>query len=221
MAINNVSFNIGIPNTTAGTGNTVMDSESKNLQNQLISEQRRLKQLSSDSEMGAEEKAKKRQEIQQQIAELNRKLRMERMEQKEEEKKAAKEQEQREIRHKELLKEVEPKSQKETETLEKVSGEMQDSVLSVQDMQMMLASDSLLQQERVRVSVDKKEEGRESVLEAEIHLDGLYGSDTEAKKEKLSALRNKGAFQLEVQAIEQDQEFGVAKVSPKIIIREK
>ena len=85
MAINNVSFNIGIPNTTAGTGNTVMDSESKNLQNQLISEQRRLKQLSSDSEMGAEEKATKRQEIQQQIAELNRKLRMERMEQKEEE----------------------------------------------------------------------------------------------------------------------------------------
>ena len=86
MAINKVSFNIAIPNTTSSTGSTAMDSESKSLQNQLTIEQRRLKKLSSDSEMSAEEKAKELQEIQRQIAELNRKLRMERTEQAEEEK---------------------------------------------------------------------------------------------------------------------------------------
>ena len=220
MAINKVSFNIAIPNTTSSTGSTTMDSESKSLQNQLTIEQRRLKQLSSDSEMSAEEKAKELQEIQRQIAELNRKLRMERTEQAEEEKKVAKEQEQKASQQKELHEEAVSESQKETEASEKVSEEMQESVLSVQDVRIMFAADSLLQQDRIRANVDRVKEGREGVLETEIQLDGLYGIDTEAKEEKLSALRKEDAFQPEIQEIGTSREYGSAKTSPKIIIRE-
>lgn len=220
MAINKVSFNIAIPNTTSSTGSTAMDSESKSLQNQLTIEQRRLKQLSSDSEMSAEEKAKELQEIQRQIAELNRKLRMERTEQTEEEKKAAKEQEQKMLQQKELPEEAVSESQKETEASEKVSGEMQNSVLSVQDVRIMFAADSLLQQDRVRASADRVKESREDVLEVEIQLDGLYGSDTEAKEEKLSTLRKEDAFQPGIQEIGTSRESGSAKTGPKIIIRE-
>ncbi len=221
MAIHKISFNISIPNTTSSTGSTAIDRESKNLQNQLTSKQQRLKQLSSDSEMSAEEKAKERQELQQQIAELNRKLRMEHMEQTEEEKKATKEQKEKALQKKELLEEVTSKPQKETESAEKESMKMPDSVLSVQDMQRMFATDSLLQQDRVRASIDRKKEGRADVLEAEIALDSLYGSDTEAKREEVSGLRRQGAFQEEIQKIGEKQESDAAKTIPKIIIREK
>lgn len=220
MAINQVSFNISISNTTSGTGSTAVDSESKDLQNQLTSEQRRLKQLSSDSDMSAEEKAKERQEIQRQIAELNRKLRMESMEQKEEERKAVREQEQKAIQQKELLEEAALESEKETEATEKVSEKMPDSVLPIQDVQIMFAADSLLQQERIRTSVDRVKEGRESVLETEIQLDGLYGNDTKAKKEELSAMRKESAFQLEIQEVGARPKNNVAKTGSKIIIRE-
>ncbi len=219
MAIHKISFNINIPNTTSSTGSAAIDRESKNLQNQLTSKQQRLKQLSSDSKMSAEEKAKERQELQQQIAELNRKLRMEHMEQTEEEKKAAKEQEEKALQKKELLEEVTSKPQKETESAEKESVKMPD--MSVQDMQRMFATDSLLQQDRVRASVDRKKESRADVLEAEIALDSIYGSDTKAKREEVSGLRRQGAFQEEIQKIGEKQESDAAKTIPKIIIREK
>lgn len=220
MAISKAGLNISIPNTTLSTGSAVVDSESKNLQNQLMSEQRRLKQLSSDSEMSAEEKEKERQEIQQQIAELNRKLRMERMEQKEEVKKAAKEREQKSIQQKELHEEVAIKSQKETENSKEVKKEMQDSGLSVQDVRIMFAADSLLQQERIRVSADRVKESREGVLEAEIQLDSIHGNDTESKKEELSALRKESAFQFEIEEIGTNRKSDKVKNASKIIIRE-
>lgn len=50
------------------TANSYIDTEAKDIQNQITSKQQNLNRLSTDSEMSAEEKAKERQEIQKQIA---------------------------------------------------------------------------------------------------------------------------------------------------------
>ena len=224
MTISRAGININIPNTTSSTGSMSVDSESKNLQNQLTSEKQRLKQVSSDTEMSTEEKEKERRKIQQQIAELNRKLRMERMEQKKEVEQAEEEQEKRSVQREEILEEIAPpKEQDETEQAkkaEKPDAEMPDKDISVKELQIMFAADSMLQQERVRESADRAKEGRENVLEAEIQLDGLYGSDVEAKKEELASLRKENAFQLEIQEKRLEQVPRGMKTGGKVIIRE-
>ena len=90
MSINVTSLNRESCNV-APTAISLIDTETKTIMNQITSRQQSLNRLSSDSEMSAEEKAKERQEIQKQIAELNRKLRMLRMEKKEEAKEIEKE----------------------------------------------------------------------------------------------------------------------------------
>lgn len=51
------------------------DSYSRNIQNQIANAQKQLQELSSNEDMTLEEKMKKRQEIQQQISDLNLQLR--------------------------------------------------------------------------------------------------------------------------------------------------
>ena len=60
------------------------DSVSKNIQNQIANAQKQLQELSSNKEMSVEEKMKKRQEIQQQITDLNNRLRQHQIEQRKE-----------------------------------------------------------------------------------------------------------------------------------------
>ena len=57
--------NVGV-NRQMGT-----DSVSKNIQNQIANAQKELQELSSNKEMSIEEKMNRRQEIQQQITDLN------------------------------------------------------------------------------------------------------------------------------------------------------
>lgn len=56
------------------------DSDNNNLQTKLMAEQRRLKAVDSDTNMNASDKAKEKLKIQQQIDELNRKMKLEEME---------------------------------------------------------------------------------------------------------------------------------------------
>lgn len=65
-------------NTQTGGMNRSMatDSISKNIQNQIANAQKELQELSSNKEMGIEEKMNMRQEILQQITDLNIQLRM-------------------------------------------------------------------------------------------------------------------------------------------------
>ena len=64
------------------------DSYSRNIQNQIANAQKQLQELSSNEEMTLEEKMKKRQEIQQQISDLNMQLRQHQMEQRKEKQQA-------------------------------------------------------------------------------------------------------------------------------------
>ena len=57
------------------------DSVSKNIQNQIANAQQKLQDLSSNEELSLEDKMKKRQEIQQEITNLNQQLRQHQIEQ--------------------------------------------------------------------------------------------------------------------------------------------
>ena len=57
------------------------DSVSKNIQNQISNAQKQLQEISANKDMSIEEKMKKRQEIQQQINDLNNQLRQHQIEQ--------------------------------------------------------------------------------------------------------------------------------------------
>lgn len=218
MAINNVTLNSGIQNITV-TNVSTADNETKNLQNQLANKEQRLQRLASDSELTVEEKTKERQEIQQQIAELNRKLKLLEMEQKEKAEEAAKEQEKKAV-HKEEMVEDTSKNEQQEET-SKVQEERKENLNPpIQNLQQMLAVDSYIQQERVQESVARNKSGRENVLETEIKSDALYGIDNQSKKEALSEMRREKSLLIEVQEPQKSQAIIGMDVGVKIIIKE-
>mgnify|MGYP006365513745 CR=1 FL=1 len=90
MAINSIPSNHDFSNITA-LKSSASDTSSKTLQNQLTNTEQRLNRLSSDSKISAAEKAKERQKLQKQIAELNRKLRLLQIKKEEEQDKYIKE----------------------------------------------------------------------------------------------------------------------------------
>ena len=82
MTINNING----ANTQIGQigMNQAADSYSRNIQNQIADAQKQLQELSSNKDMTQEEKMMKRQELQQQISDLNVQLRQHQMEQRRE-----------------------------------------------------------------------------------------------------------------------------------------
>ena len=68
--------------------NQATDSYSRNIQSQIANAKKQLQELSSNEDMSLEEKMKKRQEIQQQISDLNMQLRQHQMEQRKEKQQA-------------------------------------------------------------------------------------------------------------------------------------
>ena len=84
MTVNGISgANNGMQAGSSGRI-TQLDSVSKNIQNQIANAQKKLQELSSNEELSIEDKMKKRQEIQQEINNLNQQLRQHQMEQRKE-----------------------------------------------------------------------------------------------------------------------------------------
>lgn len=224
MAISNVSMNT--------TRNVVTPTrESKNLENQLTNEHQRLNRLSSDGNMTTEEKEKERREIQRQIAELNRKLNQERLEEKEKAREAATEQEQKKVIKEELSEKTNGKNNTDSKDALKETGaidsEAKESSLTnaVQDLPVvtiknLLTASAMTKQNAVIQNSSQKIEGQESILQAEIQSDTLYGTDTTAKKEALSDLRQKEEIQIQVLYPQQEKNTPNQNPGSKIIIRE-
>lgn len=164
-------------NTQVGGMNMMQsnDSVSKNLQSQIANAQKQLQELSANKEMSLEEKMKKRQEIQQQIADLNNQLRQHQIEQR-------KEQQAKKSSMNDMLggsKQAAPKAGN------------QGTGLSQASMKAMISADSAMAQAKVQGSVATKMEDRAGVLEAEIKLDQARGDDVEKKKEELAEVQQK------------------------------
>ena len=164
----------GISGSNAQMGqmgmNQATDSYSRNIQNQIANAQKQLQELSSNEEMTLEEKMKKRQEIQQQISDLNMQLRQHQMEQR-------KEKQQERASSKDNL----PGGGK-TKVGEKAAG------LSQASMTAMLSADTSIKQARVQGGVATKLEGRANVLKAEVKQGG---GNVEATKEEIAELEQK------------------------------
>ena len=164
-------------NTPAGGMNMTKatDSVSKNLQNQIANAQKQLQELSANKDMSIEEKMKKRQEIQQQITDLNNQLRQHQIEQR-------KEQQAKKSSMDDMLggsKKTAPKAGK------------QSTGLSQASMTAIISADSAMAQAQVQGSVATKLEGRTGILESEIKLDSARGGNVEKKQEELAEVEKK------------------------------
>ena len=152
--------------------NQATDSYSRNIQNQIANAQKQLQELSSNEEMTLEEKMKKRQEIQQQISDLNMQLRQHQMEQRKEKQQA--------------------KGTSMDDMLGGTKGGKSGSKsagLSQTSMTAMISADTSIKQAKVQGSVATSMEGRAGVLESEIKNN--HGSDVTKKKEELADVTQK------------------------------
>lgn len=163
------------------------DSVSKNIQNQISNAQKQLQDISANKDMSIEEKMKKRQEIQQQINDLNNQLRQHQIEQR-----------------KEKVENSRKQSKRVQRTWKKAAG------LSQANMKAMLYADSAMARAQVQGSVATQMEGRAGVLESEIKLDAARGGDVSAKKEELEEVKQK------VETVENAQMNTLAEASKKM-----
>ncbi len=174
MAINGIN---GTNKQTAQMGmNQAMDSYSKNIQNQIANAQKQLQELSSNKEMTLEEKMKKRQEIQQQISDLNMQLRQHQMEQRRAAISGSEKQQAKSSRTDDMQ-----DGSRNAKTGAKSTG------LSQTSMTAMISANTSIKQAKVHGSVATEMKGRANVLKAEIKQSG----STEAKEAELADLEQK------------------------------
>lgn len=150
--------------------NMSMDSFSKNIQNQIANAQKQLQELSENETMNAEEKMKKRQEIQQQINDLNNQLRQHQIE------------------------ERQKKQQAQTTSSDSmISTNKGDSNtgLSQSSMTAIISADSAISHARVQNNVADRLEARAGVLKSEIKLDSSRGGSVQAKQEELAEIEQR------------------------------
>lgn len=160
-------------------GNANMDSQSRSIQKQIADKQKELQELSSKEGLTLEEKMKKRQEINQEINDLNLQLRQHQME-------------------------VSRKArQKKGNTMDEMlggAGERRNKAdkntgtgMTGSSMQSIISADMSMDQVRVQDSVKTSLEGRAEVLKAELNQDGGNGVSSEKKEAELAALQDKAA----------------------------
>ena len=194
--------NVGV-NRQMGT-----DSVSKSIQNQIANAQKQLQELSSNKEMSIEEKMNRRQEIQQQITDLNNQLRMHQIEMRREQ------QQSKSTSMDDML--------GGNRTVSKVGNKS--AGLSQASMQAIISADSAISQVQSSGRVVTKMEGRAGVLEAEIKLDSARGGNVEAKQEELAEVQQKAsqaqASQLNVLANANEELEEASKSEQKVESKE-
>lgn len=158
--------------TMLRNGGMQSDSYTKNIQRQIADAQQKLQDLSSNEELSLEDKMKKRQEIQQEITNLNQQLRQHQME----------------LRR-------EQQSQKSSSMDDMIAGTKHTSAkkgtgLSQASMQAIISADTSMKQANVQGSVAAGLKGRAGVLESEIRQDAGKGN-TEKKEQELADIQEK------------------------------
>ena len=153
--------------------NMQSDSVSKGIQGQIMNAQKQLQELSANKDMTLEEKMKRRQEIQQEINNLNQQLRQHQIE-----------------KRKEQQAKNTPKKE-ESENSQKENTSDQKAGLSTASMESMISADSSIKLAQVQGSTATQMEGRAGVLKVEIKLDGGRGGDTSAKEAELADVEQK------------------------------
>lgn len=179
----------------------------RNLQNQLISKEQNLSQISNDASLDAREKAKRRLELQREIEELNRKLELMRIRQEEKEKSAKAKDTKSEIIKEQLSADTDNNKQTEFSQNDKTSKPLHDT----KDIDVMkdvttniLSSNLILQDELMQQSVNMKTNNTKRIIQSEIRQDALYGNDTAEQKEEMYDTITKNDFLIETVNNEQN-----------------
>lgn len=152
------------------------DAVSKNIKRQISEVQKRIQELAQKQDMSLEEKMKKRQEYNQQIADLNAQLRQHEIEARQE------------------------KQQSKENSMEDYLGgkesrdgaQDKDSVsISTEGMEAMISADSSKKQSKVYGHVAKDLQAKARTLSSEIDMDASRGIDTSAKVSALADLEDR------------------------------
>ena len=213
-------------NTVSTNSLSVASAESKTLQTQIAGKQQSLNKLTSDAKMTVSEKEKERRKINQEIAELNRKLRQEQLKEQEDSRELKKEQEKKKIIKEELLQELNPKKEdtpaSSSESQEDIAQEDTSAAtdIPVVTLKNVLSADSSIKLSKVEEQVSRNADGRQDILAAEIKSDELYGMDTSSKQEELSAMRRHKPFMIESLHKKEDSSVPTMDLGAKIIIHE-
>ena len=173
-----MNISAGAIGMDAGIGGQT-DPMVRNLQRQIEDLQNRMKEISANPEMTMEMKAKKRQELQKQISDLEMQLRQRQMEVKREEamKRSSKDYQSDEM--------FGTNQQSNGKAGKKSAG------LSAGSMEAMISADTSMKQADIHGSIAKKAEGKAGVLEAEIKQDNAMGCKPEGKEEALAKTQAK------------------------------
>lgn len=154
-----------------------MDAASKNIQNQIQTKQQELQKLSESEDMSPEDKMKKRQEIQQEISDLNIQLRQRQIEQRREQQSKG-----------QSCDDVPGGKQAQKKSQNGHGGNApKANLLSQTSMKAMISADSSMKQAAIQGGVATRMQGRANVLKAEIKQSG----STEAKEAELADLEQK------------------------------
>ena len=175
---------------------TGVSDTSKNLQNQLLSKEQNLSKISNDASLDAKEKAKKRQELQREIEELNRKLELMRIRQEKNEKKSK-----AQSAKADMIKEQSSTSTNEDES-SNISTESELSKKPIDSanfdaIKNALSSNLILQDVLIQQNESTTKESTERVIQSEIRQDAIYGSDTAKQKEDMYNTITKEDFLIE------------------------
>lgn len=161
--------------------NQAVDSYSRNIQNQIAAAQKKLQELSSNEELSLEDKMKKRQEIQQEITNLNQQLRQHQMEQRREANNTAQ-------KHGNSMNDM-LGGNRQVQTKAGRNGARMQS-MSRATMSAIISADVSMGQVQVQSQVRSSLEGRAGVLESEIKQEA-GGKSREAKEAELSEIEDK------------------------------
>ena len=164
------------------------DFETKSFQNKIASAQTQLQKLSANNEMSSEEKAKKRQEIQKQIMELNNMLRERKAELRREKQQKAAEAEEGNNGEGTL-----PGQQGKPETVHIESNTSSSPGISSRHMKSVISADAAIDKAELADNISNELENRVQVLQGEIRQAEANGGYVEAKKGEVQSLENKVA----------------------------
>ena len=135
-------------------------------------------------------------------------------------------QEKKKVIKEELLQKMNPESKEDSKVAgDSASDDRQKDDKNVEDLPVVtlknvLSADSAVRLSAIEETASHNRERDEAVLDSEIQSDEIYGTDTSAKKEALSAMRRKEPFTIESLHKKEDTSVPTMDMGAKIIIHE-
>lgn len=182
--------------SASSTSITGSSDASKNLQNQIMSKEQNLSKISNDASLDAREKAKKRQELQREIEELNRKLELIRIRQEENEKAAKAKAAKADMIQEQSSVNSDDNERADIYAEDKVSKSFPDKA-DIDAIKSVLTSNLILQDELIQQNISTDKENTTRIMQSEIRQDVLYGNDTAKQKEDMYNTITKDDFLIE------------------------